>query len=128
MEPDRYDPEQAPDPEAWLELDEFERIDLIQSFVEMNETDIPEEAKKLHAAIHAAVENQLAMAVEPVPATVTRLIRQGLKRHEAVHAVGAVLSGDMYEMMKGDAKTWNRQHYDQRLKKLTAKRWRKGKW
>jgi len=128
MEQDKYNPEKAPDPEAWLELDEFERIDLIQSFIEMNETDVPEEAKRLHAAIHAAVENQLAMAIEPASETVTRLVRQGLTRHDAVHAVGAVLSGDIYEMMNGTTKKWNRQHYDQRLKKLTAKRWRKGKW
>jgi hypothetical protein len=128
MEPDRYNPEQAPDPEAWLEMDEYERIELVQSFVEINETDIPEDAKKIHAAIHAAVENQVAMAVELVPATMARLVRQGLARHDAIHAIGAVLSGDMYEMMKGDAKPWNRQHYSNRLKKLTARRWRKGKW
>jgi hypothetical protein len=128
MERDRYNPEQAPDPDMWLELDEDERIELIQDFVEINETDVQEDAKKMHALIHVAVENQLAMAIEPVPATVARLVRQGLDRHDAVHAVGAVLSGDMYEMMKGATQPWNPQHYEERLKKLTAKRWRKGKW
>jgi len=46
MKRDRYNSEQAPNPDTWLALDEFERIDLVQSFVEMNETDIPGEAKK----------------------------------------------------------------------------------
>lgn len=125
---DRYNPEKVPDPDAWLALDEFERIDLVYSFVEMNETDIPEEAKKLHALVHVTVENQLAMAVEPVPATVARLIRQGLTRHDAIHAIGAVISGDIFDIMKGNVKTWNPRRYDKRLKKLTAKRWRQGKW
>jgi len=74
------------------------------------------------------VENQLAMAVEPVPATMARLVRQGLTRHDAIHAIGTVLSGDMFEIMQGNAKTWNPRRYDKRLKKLTAKRWRQGKW
>jgi len=77
--------------------------------------------------MHVIVENQLAMAIAPVPATVARLVRQGLSRHDAIHAIGAVLSGGMFEIMKGNAKTWNPQHYGKRLKKPTAKRWRQGK-
>jgi len=128
MELDRYNAEQPPDPDTWLDLDEFERIDLVQDFVEANETDIQEEARKLHALIHVAVENQLAMAVDPVPETMARLVRQGLTRHDAIHAIGTVLSGGMYEIMKGNAKAWNPRRYGKRLKKLTAKRWRQGKW
>jgi len=128
MELDGYDSEQPPDSDAWLALDEFERIDMVQDFVEVNETDISEKAKKLHAIIHVTVENQLAMAVDPVPATMARLIRQGLTRHDAIHAIGAVLSGDIFDIMKGNVKIWNPRRYDKRLKKLTAKRWRQGKW
>jgi len=128
MELDRYHAEQAPDPDSWLAMDEYERIDLVQSFVEMNETDIQKEAEKLHALMHVVVENQLAKAVEPVPATMAKLIRQGLTRHDAIHAIGAVLFGGMYEIMKGNVKTWISQRYGKRLKKLTAERWRQGKW
>ncbi|MDX8405090.1 MAG: hypothetical protein R8K50_02960 [Mariprofundus sp.] len=117
----QYNPALAPDPDGWLELDEFERICLVQEFVEENEVEIPEEAQKIHAVIHVVVENQLATVVEPVPATMARLIRQGLSRHEAIHAVGAVLAEDMFALMKGDTATWSRQHYSERLEKLTAK-------
>jgi len=51
-----------------------------------------------------------------------------LTRHDAIHAIGAVISGDMFATMKGNVKTWNPKSYDKRRKKLTAKRWRQGKW
>jgi len=127
MELDIYNPEHAPNPDTWLEMSEFDRIDLVQGFLENNELEIPEEAKKIHALIHIVVENQVAIAVEPVPATMARLIRQGLTRHDAIHAIGTILAGDMFEVMKSGAKPWNQQHYIKRLNKLTAKRWRQGK-
>jgi len=58
-----------------------------------------------------------------------RLIRQGLTRHDAIHAIGTILAGDMFEIMKSGAKPWNQQqHYIKRLNKLTTKRWRQGKY
>ncbi len=49
-----------------------------------------EGAENVHSVLHVIVENQLAMNAEPVPATIARLTRQGLSRHEAIHATGAV--------------------------------------
>ena len=125
---ERYDPLQAPDPDVWQALDESERIELVQNFHVAAEEETPEGSEKVHAAIHVVVENQLAMGVEPVPATLAKLTRQGLDRHEAIHAVGAVLSGDMFELMQGDETSWDSRRYRRRLEKLTAKRWRKGQW
>ena len=59
-----------------------------------------EGADTVHFILHVIVENQLAMNVEPVPATVSRLTRQGLNRHEAIHAIGAIISGDLFETLK----------------------------
>jgi len=82
----------------------------------------------MHATIHVLVENQIALGVKPVPETIVKLLRQGLSRHEAIHAVGAVLSEDMFNILqKGDG-AWNQGHYRRRLEKLTAKRWKKGRW
>ncbi len=53
--------------------------------------------------------------------------RQGLSRHEAIHAIGAVLSEDMFDIIK-NKQEHNFKKYRRRLDKLTAKRWRKGKW
>ena len=46
----------------------------------------------LHATVHAVVENQLAEGDKRVLETLARLRRQGLCRHEAVHAIGSVLA------------------------------------
>jgi len=125
---ERYNPAYAPDPEKWQALDEDERIALIQRFHEQHDEDIPKEAVPLHAAIHAVVENQLAMRIGPVAATVERLTRQGLDRHEAIHAVGAILAEEMHALMSDDAQSMSQDRYHKRLGKLTAKRWMKGKW
>lgn len=126
---ERYNPLQTPDAEQWLQMDEQERLALVLDFhdKESDEDDeLEDEQKHLHAAIHVVVENQLAMATPMVAETVARMRRQGLDRHDAVHAVGAVLAGDIFELLKGKAETWQPQRYRRRLEKLTAKRWRKG--
>ena len=124
-----YKASQAPDSKEWLELDESLRIELVlKSIGEDIEDDVPEDAKYIHAAIHVAVENQLAMGVDPVIATMAKLIRQGLKRHEALHAIGAILSEDIFDLLQSNEKSWPESRYRKRLEKLTAKRWRKGQW
>ena len=78
--------------------------------------------------MHVVVENQLAMGFEPVSATIAKLVRQGLCRHEAIHAVAAIICGDSYNLIKGVTQSWDPRRYRRRLEKLTAKRWRKGQW
>jgi hypothetical protein len=55
----------------------------------------------VHAAIHVAVENQIAMGVELVGETVARLVAEGLDRHEAIHAIGALLAEDVFALARG---------------------------
>ncbi|MEW8392751.1 MAG: DUF1841 family protein [Candidatus Thiodiazotropha sp.] len=125
---DKYDPSIVPVPEEWLALPEDDRIDLVRLFHEKHEMELFENGHMIaHAGIHVAVENQIAMALEPVPATVARLIRQGLSRHEAIHAVGAVLSDQIWEIQQKQQAKWDIGVYKRKLVKLTAKRWRKGK-
>ncbi len=123
---DRHDPYQAPDPSAWLELDEGARIDLVLDYRIDAKLELPND--NLHATIHVIVENQVALGEEPVPATLERLMRQGMDRHEAVHAVGAVLVEDIYDLLNTEEGRFDRRRYRNRLNKLTAKQWRKGKW
>lgn len=125
---ERYDPSQAVDSEAWQVLDESVRIDLIQAYHRDNGEELPENAKKLHAVIHVIVENQLAQGVEPVPSTLAKLTRQGLDRHEAIYAIGAVLAEDIFELLQSNEASNFHQRYRKRLEKLTAKRWKKGQW
>ncbi len=125
---EQYEPSHAPNPEEWQELDEAMRVELVREYHREHEEVMPEDAENMHAVIHVVVENQLALGVEPVPATVAKLIRQGLDRHEAIHAIGAILSEDIFDLLQGNEKTWAEQRYRRRLEKLTAKRWKKGKW
>ncbi len=117
----------TPNPEEWLSLGEAERIDLVVDFIEKNEKDIETPALKIHASIHVIVENQIAMESKPTPETYARLRKQGLNRHETIHAIGAVIAEDMFDIMKGN-KDQVMSKYQDRLEKLTAKRWKKGKW
>jgi len=117
----------AQNPEVWLSLDEQLRLELVVDFVNKNENNIEEPAKRIHTSIHVIVENQLALESEPTPKTYSRLRKQGLSRHEAIHAIGAVISEDLFEIMRGN-KDQAFEKYIGRLEKLTAKRWKRGKW
>lgn len=123
---EHYDPLRDPDPAEWEELDESERIDLVMEQHQASGVELPNVT--LHATIHVVVENQLVLGEEPVQAAMGRLLRQGLDRHEAVHAIGAVLAGHIHALLGSEASRSDVQRYYGRLKKLTAKRWRKGKW
>jgi hypothetical protein len=125
-----YDPEHAPDPESWLSLDESERMDLAQES-QRDDEQLP--SPRLHAAIHLVVENQVAMGDEtPVAATLQRLLAEGLGRHDAVHAVGSVLSKHIYRAMKHDSRAElgvadpNESYYLE-LDELSAVEWRRSR-
>jgi hypothetical protein len=125
---DEYEPLRFPDPRTWLSLDESERIALVRKFHEHSDDLLAPDALELHSSLHVVVENQIAMEIEPVPATISRLIQEGLDRHEAIHAVGAVISSAIWDLSRQQDTTWDQNLYRRKLERLTAKRWRKGKW
>jgi hypothetical protein len=86
---------------------------------------LPNEA--IHAAAHVIVENQVALGNGfPAQAVLFRLMKEGLDRHEAVHAIGSVLSEQLFAAMRegGDPGTLNAD-YLEKLKHLTAESWKK---
>lgn len=95
--PRYYDPNHAPDPQAWLALDSQVRI--AQAEVFHKKWRIRMAGLKAHAAFHAIVENQIAEGAGAVVRAVPRLMAQGLSRHDAIHAIGWVLAQHMYELM-----------------------------
>ncbi len=122
---EEYDPLKAPDPEQWLETDEEERHYLIHEYHENAGIEIP--GMLMHTTIHTVVENQIAMGDETlVPATLQRLIDEGLDRHQALHAIGTVLIERLQNAMsdEGTKKNITRDYY-RKLKKLTARKWRR---
>jgi hypothetical protein len=128
-----YDPESAPDPDWWLSLDESERMEFALDSQRLANEDLP--SPRAHAALHAIVENQVAMGDEiPVAATLQRLIAEGLGRHDAVHAVGSVMAKHIYRAMQSDSAAHDsstvvdpNQAYWRGLDGLSAEGWRRSR-
>ena len=118
-----YDPLEHPDPDQWLALDEDERIFLIVAFHERARVNLPN--VQVHASFHAVIENQLVSEDPPQAIdTLERLLGEGLDRHEAIHAMGSVLSGVLYHAMKNPSqKVDSTQAYIEGLKALTVEKW-----
>jgi hypothetical protein len=122
----RYNASKAPDPQGWLELDESERIDLVIDYHKRARLPVGQ-SNRLHAAAHVIVESQVAMGdATVVPATLDRLMREGLDRHDAIHAIASVLMGivsDAFKSTKGKQVDINAR-YGRELAELTAASWR----
>ena len=120
----RYDPHRAPERAEWLELDEQERIVLIERFHRKDPE--PAQSLKAHALIHAAVETQIALNEPPnARDALTRLMGEGLDRHDAIHAIGSVLAEYLFDALRGPStKDTSNDAYAQALSRLTAASWR----
>ncbi len=120
---DRYHPNVAPDPEEWLALDDGERLLLISEYHERSGAELPN--RRLHAAIHAIVENQLAEGYSPAVEALARLRRDGLGRYEAQRAIGSVLSEHTWGSVREEPPVGvSTGAYEQALRTLTAEGWR----
>lgn len=122
---DRYDPEVTPSREDWLALDEGERIVLAEWYHRDARIRLPRAARTLHATIHVVVENQLAENDERVNQALARLMKEGLSRHDAVHAIGSVVAEELYDAMNlKDTAESLRARYYAAIERLTAAVWR----
>ena len=117
-----YDPLKAPDSKEWLELDEGERLQLIEQFHKRARVKLPN--RKLHSVFHAIVETQLLDGQLPVKNALDRLMSEGLDRHEAIHAIGSILSVTVYGIIKGKAPENPNIEYFRQVGELTAEKWR----
>ncbi len=123
---DAYDPLDAPDPDEWLALDEGERLLLVIEYHRRTEVELPSEEG--HSATHVVVENQAALGNGvPTQATLERLMREGLDRHDAVHAVGSVLLNHVQDILSraDEGPDPNTRYFDE-LQRLSAAKWLKG--
>lgn len=120
-----YDPLRAPDPRQWQFLDEGERVALVTAYYRRTRDKIPDPTA--HATIHVIVENQIAMGDElPVRATLERLMREGLDRHDAIHAIGCVLANHWHDIIhEPTEKEAPHDSYFEELKSFTAEKWYK---
>ena len=85
-----YDPNQPPASTDWLGLGEAEKLRLVGSYHSFQR--IPVKSAKDHANLHVVVEDHLARGHGPCKRALDRLLQSGISRHEAVHALGEVMS------------------------------------
>ena len=122
---ERYDPLRAPASQEWLDKDELSRIALVENYHRRAGIRLPN--VRLHATFHVIVENQAALGDEtPAAKTLERLMNEGVDRHVAIHAVAAVLSDHINEVLRGSSLSSDPNvPYHAALEKLTIKSWRK---
>ncbi len=120
----RYEATEQPHSEAWLELDETERVALVIEYHRQSKSRL--ENPELHAITHVVVENQVALGdATSVPATLGRLIDEGLDRHEAIHAIGSILMSVVFDAaQEADDGNDINEKYRRALATLTAAGWR----
>ena len=122
---ERYDPLKAPAPQQWLGLDESERLALVERYHLRAGVRLPNAT--LHATFHVMVENQAALGDQtPVRRTLARLMREGVDRHEAIHAVAAALNAHMSDLLHSASPPPDPSAaYFAALERLTVESWRK---
>jgi hypothetical protein len=120
-----YNPHLDIDPDHWLALDESERIEAVKKYHRRQRIRLPNQ--NVHALVHTIVENQVALGDEyPAKSVLARLMTEGLDRHEAIHAIGSVLAGQIFDALKHQALTEDlNAEYIEKLKRLTAEAWRR---
>ena len=119
----RYDPSVAPSPEAWLRLDEQERLAAVRQYHKSSHTKLPN--AQGYAIVHTIVENQLAEGHAVATRALDRLVQAGLGRHDALHAIGATLMKHMSQAMQGEH-SFSAEAYEAELEQLTARGWLNG--
>lgn len=119
-----YDPEVAPDPATWLAWDEYERTRVIEVYHKRAGIRVPD--TRAHALFHMIIENQIAENLGYVVNAIKRLSRQGLSRHDCIHAIASVLAEHIYDVTTGrgtDAPEGTNARYAAAVEKLDAQIW-----
>lgn len=120
-----YDAMRDPDPRQWLALSEAERVTACERHhIPLPRGHAPVANLRLHSAVHATVENQIAQDAPPeVRRTLSRLVREGLTRHEAVHAIGSAAADAMARVVR-EKRPFDAEAYVRDLAALKAQDWR----
>ncbi len=98
-----YNPDEPPD--DWLFLDEAVRDFLVKEYHQKNSLSLGSNKRdSAHANFHVIAENQLAMIdeenLDETRMKFSRLISEGMPRHEAIHKVAMYISGQIHSGMR----------------------------
>lgn len=113
------------DPKTWLRMPEEQRLSLVTDFHANDKDGAAMDAGQMnmHCSIHVVVENQIAMNEPPnARQAIERLLEEGLSRHEAVHALGSVVSTQIWRTMR-EKKPADNDAMAREFDELTAATW-----
>jgi hypothetical protein len=118
-----YDASVAPDLSKWRTMKEVVKAQAIKDYHLIAQPHPVPEGLMSHVAIHFAVEEHVANG-NPSEAgeAMDRLVKEGLSRHDAIHAIGTVLF-DVLKELADKARAFDLQAYKRGLSELTAKKW-----
>ncbi|HHH28552.1 MAG TPA: DUF1841 family protein [Polyangiaceae bacterium] len=119
-----YDAEVGPDGPGWLALDEEEQMARVAKYHERIQKPGEEPPNvQRHVGMHVLVEQQIARNQPPEAAqALARLRRDGMSRHDAVHAIGFILTEHMKRAMESRTPV-DESAYGRELSQLTLKSW-----
>jgi hypothetical protein len=117
-----YDPEVPPNARVWTDLDENRRISMVEEYHRNAHIKLPN--AKVHAVFHTVVENQIAEKLDPIVRAMARLRKEGLTRHDAIHAIATVLAAHMHDLFNDevDANASQAVYYAE-IDRLSAQTW-----
>jgi Domain of unknown function (DUF1841) len=119
----RYDPMVPPVVAEWSALGESDQIELVVAYHKCVGVKLPN--LQLHSGMHVTIENQILLGDQtPVAAAFARLIREGLDRHDALHAIAGELTVAIFEALKNPMGGKLNEVYYDKVKNLTATSWR----
>ena len=116
----KYNPDVYPNPKVWLALEETEQQRLVE--VAHQKSGLTEGQLAMHASGHVTVETQLAMELPHVVDNFKRLMKEGLGRHDALHACCAIVMEMIFNGIQDKGEVSD-EYYAKRLGELTAKKW-----
>jgi hypothetical protein len=98
----RYDADEAPDSERWLEADDQGRIEAIRYHHRSLDDHPHVQNEEAHYALHAAIEELIAREVAGAAETCRRLVDdKGIDRHRALHAMARELFDVLNPIVQG---------------------------
>jgi hypothetical protein len=119
----KYDADGKWDVREWSSLSEEEQLNLVVDYHRREDIELPDE--RVHAVFHVIVERQVSLGDEfPAAAKLEDLLREGLDRHDAIHAIGSVLAEHIYDLLTMDSDESDPSpRYLEALERLTAESW-----
>lgn len=119
-----YDANTGPDAKAWLSLLEQERLDCVTRYHELAlKPGKRPPSMPRHVGMHVLVENQLAEDSPPqARQALARLMRDDLSRHDALHAIGWLLTETIKQAL-AEQRPVDERAYALALEQLSRKSW-----